>query len=58
MGIVNLKRISRILPLYVRDCAFPSTTNLVKPTDGDELIAEVVRIIAESKIAQPIGSVL
>ena len=31
---------------------------LVKPTDGDELIAEVVRIIAESKIAQPVGSVI
>jgi hypothetical protein len=26
-GIVNLKRISRILPLHVRDCAFLSTTN-------------------------------
>jgi two-component system OmpR family response regulator len=31
---------------------------LVKPADGDELIAEVVRIIAESKIAQPVGSVI
>jgi hypothetical protein len=26
-GIVNLKRISRILPLYVAECAFPSVTN-------------------------------
>lgn len=26
---------------------------LVKPTDGDHLIAEVVRLIAESKIAVP-----
>ena len=26
-GIVNLKRISRILPLHVGDCAFPSATN-------------------------------
>ena len=26
-GIVNLKRISRILPLHVGDCAFLSATN-------------------------------
>ena len=30
---------------------------LVKPADGDQLIAEVVRLIADSKIATPLKPV-
>lgn len=31
---------------------------LVKPADGDQLIAEVVRLIAESKLAKPVKLVM